>query len=272
VGGLFRVLQAVNDGRSFCMLEKFDVGQWVDAVRRHQPKTVSLVPAALRMVLAADVDPDDLASIRSVVSGTAPLSPEDADDFYEKYGIPVLISYGATEFGGGVAGWNLSDHERWWKEKRGSVGRAHAGCELRVVDGVLEVKAKQLGDGWTRTTDLARIDEDGFLFILGRADQAIIRGGFKVMPDDVRAALESHPAVGGAAVIGIKDDRLGETPGAVVELLPGASATVGELVEFLGGRLARYEIPTDIRIAERMPRTPSGKPDLTEIRRLFDGH
>ena len=134
LGGLFRVLQCVNDGRSFCLLERFRVDEWADAVRRHRPRTVSLVPAALRMVLDADLDPADLASVRSVVSGTAPLAPDDADAFREKYGVPVLISYAATEFGGGVAGWNLADHEQFWATKRGSVGRAHPGCELRVVD------------------------------------------------------------------------------------------------------------------------------------------
>src|SRR5262249_38365810 len=146
--------------------------------RRHQPATASLVPAALRMVLDADVPPDALRSIRSVVSGTAPLSPADAEAFLAKYGIPVLASYGATEFGGGVAGWNLADHRQFSAAKRGSVGRAHPGCELRVVapengevlgadaDGLLEVKAAQLGNGgtWVRTTDLARIDADGFLW------------------------------------------------------------------------------------------------------------
>lgn len=269
VGGLFRVLQAVNDGRSFCLLERFDVDQWVDAVRRHKPKTVSLVPAALRMVLAADVDPDDLASIRSVVSGTAPLSPEDADAFYEKYGIPVLISYGATEFGGGVAGWNLPDHERWWKEKRGSVGRAHAGCELRVVDGVLEVKARQLGDGWTRTVDLARIDEDGFLYIRGRADQAIIRGGFKVLPDDVCLALERDQRVLGAGVVGIDDERLGAVPVAAVELRPGAQATPDDLLAAASKALSRYEVPVELRIVDALPRTPSGKVDLPAVRELW---
>ncbi len=84
-----------------------------------------------------------------------------------------------------------------------------------------------------RTTDLARIDADGFVWILGRADQAIIRGGFKVMPDDVRAALESHPAVQGAAVVGRPDPRLGETPVAMVELRVGSTADRDELLDFL---------------------------------------
>ncbi|TMK56228.1 MAG: long-chain fatty acid--CoA ligase, partial [Actinobacteria bacterium] len=121
LGGLFRVIQAVTDGRRFALLERFQVDSWVDCVRRHQPRTVSLVPAALRMVLDADLDPADLSSVRSVVSGTAPLDPDLADAFTEKYGVPVLTSYAATEFGGGVAGWNLADYQKYGREKRGSV-------------------------------------------------------------------------------------------------------------------------------------------------------
>jgi acyl-CoA synthetase (AMP-forming)/AMP-acid ligase II len=137
--------------------------------------------------------------------------------------------------------------------------------------GLLEVKPAQLGPaaGWMRTTDLARIDADGFLWIIGRADQAIIRGGFKVMPDDVRNALEGHPAVAGAAVVGRSDDRLGETPVAMVELRKPESADAAGLTNYLRTRLARYEIPADIAIVAELPRTPSGKPDLSAIRRYF---
>ena len=203
LGGLFRVLQAVLDGRRIALLERFTVDAWAEAVRRHHPKTVSLVPTALRMVLDADLDPADLASVRSVTSGTAPLDPDVADAFTAKYGPPVLTSYAATEFGGGVAGWNVADHREFAAAKRGSVGRAHAGCDLRIVDqasgaplapdavGLLEVRAAQLGGTeWIRTTDLARLDVDGFLWIVGRADQTILRGGMKVQPDVVRTALE----------------------------------------------------------------------------------
>jgi acyl-CoA synthetase (AMP-forming)/AMP-acid ligase II len=282
LGGLFRVLQCINDGRSFSLLERFTVDGWIDAVRRHRPKTVSLVPAALRMVLEADLDPADLSSVLSVVSGTAPLSPDDADAFYDKYGVPVLISYAATEFGGGVAGWNLEDHQTYWSAKRGSVGRAHAGCKLRIVhpdsgallpanqEGLLEVKAGQLGADapWIRTTDLARIDEDGFLFIAGRSDQAIIRGGFKVHPDDVSAALERHPRVRGASVVGAEDERLGAVPVAVVELRPGPPVQPGELIDFISGSLARYEVPTRVLLVDTLPRTPSAKVDLETVRKL----
>jgi acyl-CoA synthetase (AMP-forming)/AMP-acid ligase II len=279
VGGVFRILLCIAEARPFVLLPKFDLTQWADAVREHQPRAVSLVPAALRMVLHSDLTRDDLAGVRAVTSGTAPLSADDADAFTAKFGVPVLTSYAATEFGGGVAGWTLADHERYWAAKRGSVGRANPGARLRVVDddgrplgpdqqGLLEVIPAQLDTAeWMRTTDLARIDADGFVWILGRADQAIIRGGFKVMPDDVRTALEAHPAVRGAAVVGRLDERLGETPVAMVEL--HGQATADELSEFLTARLARYEIPTDIAIVDVIPRTPSGKADLGAVRAHF---
>jgi long-chain acyl-CoA synthetase len=282
IGGVFRILQCVAEARPFVLLERFELNRWAEAVRTHRPHAVSLVPAALRMVLHSDLRREDLASIRAVTSGTAPLSAQDADAFTEKYGIPVLTSYAATEFGGGVAGWTLPDHQRYWRAKRGSVGRANPGAQLRVVGddgtplkpdqvGLLEVKPGQLGPSakWMRTTDMARIDADGFLWIIGRADQAIIRGGFKVMPDDVRSALESHPAVAGAAVVGRRDERLGEAPVAMVELREPASVDAGALADYLRTRLARYEIPTDIAIVAELPRTPSGKPDLTAIRSFF---
>jgi acyl-coenzyme A synthetase/AMP-(fatty) acid ligase len=281
LGGVFRVLQSVMDGRRISLLERFTVDDWVDRVRRHRPKTASLVPTALRMVLDADLDPADLASLKSVISGTAALSPETAEAFTEKYGVAVLTNYAATEFGGAVAGWNLADHQRYWSDKRGSVGRAHPGCALRVVDetsgavlepgrvGLLEVRADQLADeGWVRTTDLARLDEDGFLWIVGRADQTIVRGGLKVQPDTVRSALERHPSVRAASVVGVDDDRLGQVPVAVVELREPAAVDKTDLLAHASQFLARYEIPVDVVFVDTMPRTESAKVDLRAVRTL----
>ncbi|MGW0027837.1 class I adenylate-forming enzyme family protein [Rhodococcus sp. NPDC003383] len=281
IGGVFRALQCVTEARPFVLLPRFELDRWIAAVRTHRPRAVSLVPAALRTVLHSDLGREDLASIEVVTSGTAPLSADDADAFHDKFGIPVLTSYAATEFGGGVAGWTLPEHRRYWQTKRGSVGRASGGARLRVVDddgavlpadrpGLLEVKPGQLGpkSEWIRTTDLARIDEDGFVWILGRADQAIIRGGFKVLPDDVRAALEQHPGVDGAAVVAAPHYRLGEVPCAVVEPRNGVTVTSDELVEFLRTRLAPYEIPARIVFVGALPRTPSGKADLGVVRAL----
>jgi acyl-CoA synthetase (AMP-forming)/AMP-acid ligase II len=281
LAGLFRVVQCVLDGRSFVLLPRFEVTAWADAVRRYRPKTASLVPTALRMVLDSDLTRDDLSSLLSVVSGTAPLDPADADAFTERFGVAVLTSYAATEFGGGVAGWNLADYKQFGSSKRGSVGRAHAGCGLRVVSdsgavlgsdevGLLEVRPAQFGPhaDWVRTTDLARIDGDGFLWILGRADQTIIRGGFKVQPETVRAVLEQHPAVRGAVVLGVPDQRLGEVPVAIVEVRE--PATSDDMLAFAAARLARYEHPTHVIVVDALPRTASGKVDLAAARALLD--
>jgi long-chain acyl-CoA synthetase len=282
VSGVFRVVQAMLDGRRIALLERFTVDGWAAAVRRHHPKTVSLVPTALRMVLEADLDADVFESIRSVVSGTAPLDPDLAEAFTARYGVPVLTSYGATEFGGGVAGWNLADHEQFAAAKRGSVGRAHAGCSLRVVDpdagtdlgtdavGLLEVRAAQLGtDAWVRTTDLARIDADGFLWIVGRADQTILRGGYKVQPEVVRAALEQVPGVAEAAVVGLPDARLGAVPVAAVERRAGEELDADAVLAGARARLAPYEVPVGVSVVEALPRTASGKADLAAVRELL---
>jgi acyl-CoA synthetase (AMP-forming)/AMP-acid ligase II len=285
VSGLWRTIQALVDGRRIALLERFSVEAWRDAVRRHRPKVSSLVPAALRMVLDADLPREDLASLRAVTSGTAALPPETAVAFEQKYGIPVLTLYGATEFAGGVAGWTLEDHAKWAESKRGSAGRAHPGCELRVVSledgrvlptgetGLLQVRSAQLGAeaGWVGTTDLARLDADGFLWIQGRADNAIIRGGFKVAPAEVAEVLERHPAVRQASVVGLPDARLGAVPVAAVELEDGAPPLEDEeLRRFARQHLASYQVPAQIRIVAALPRTPSLKVSEPGVRSLFE--
>jgi long-chain acyl-CoA synthetase len=279
LGGLFRIIQSVTDGRKVVLLERFEVDKWIDAVRRHSPKTVSLVPAALRMVFDADLDPADFASVQSVVSGTAPLDPDLADAFTEKYGVPVLTSYAATEFGGGVAGWNLADYREFGRAKRGSVGRAHAGSALRVVDettgavlpngeiGLLEVRTDQIdANQWIRTTDLARLDDDGFLWIVGRADQTILRGGFKVQPEVVRSVLLRHPDVVDAVVFGADDPRLGQVPVAVLQLMPDADLAELDMAAHAREHLAPYEVPVEIAAMPSLPRTPSQKVDLAAVK------
>ena len=293
VAGIFRSLQCLCDGRAFALMDRFAVDAFCELVERHRPATVSLVPAALRAVLDADVPKAVFESVRAVVSGTAPLPVETAVAFEEKYGVPVLVSYGATEFAGGVAGWTLALHREFAAHKRGSVGRAHPGCELRVVDreggdelaagerGLLEVRTAQASEadgngGWVRTTDLAEIDADGFLFIRGRADAAILRGGFKVMPDAVARALEEHPAVREAAVVGLPDERLGERPVAAVQLVESLEGQGDarrpqpeELLAFARERLARYEVPSELVIVDELPRTPSLKVSQPMVRELF---
>jgi long-chain acyl-CoA synthetase len=272
ISGLYFAVAHVTEGRSIALLEKFEVGAWAELVRRHRPGYVRLAPAALRMVLQAGVDPETFSSVRAVGSGTAPLPPELGEEFERRYGIPVLVTYGATEFAGAIAGWTLREKKRWGPAKRGSVGRAHRGIELRVVDpdtgavlpcgqaGLLEARGGQLpGEegAWLRTTDLAVIDEDQFLFIRGRADDAINRGGFKIPPSVIEDALAAHPAVNEVSAVALPDDRLGQVPAAAVTLL--SPATEEELMEYLSSRLTRYQRPVAIKVVDQLPRTPSLK-------------
>ncbi len=182
-----------------------------------------------------------------------------------------------------MASWSLKAFRQYWTTKRGAVGRLHRTVEAQVVDpetglalpfgeeGVLELKGYQVGDGegWTRTTDRAVLDEDRFLWIRGRLDNAINRGGFKVHPDEVCQVLERHPAVREASVVGVPDRRLGEVPVAAVILKQGAFANETELVAWVREHLMAYCVPTAVKIVEDLPRTPSMKVSAPAVRELF---
>ena len=284
ISGIFAVGGNALAGRQTCLLERFTVESWLDAVKRHKPRVASAVPTALRMIMDANIPKEDISSLIAFRSGTAPLPPELTDQVMERYGIPVLGNYGATEFAGGVAGWSYRDFKEYWSTRRGAVGRVHAGIDARVVDrdtfevlavgeeGLLELQGAQIGDGesWMRTTDLARLDEEKFLFILGRADNAIIRGGFKIMPGDVAKALEAHPAVREAAVAGVEDRRLGQVPVAAYQLQPGAEApTDDELAAWVKERMTAYSVPVAFKVVHELPRTPALKVSAMAVRELF---
>jgi long-chain acyl-CoA synthetase len=280
MSGLFRTLLNICEGRRIALLERFRVSDFVDLVVRHRPKAVSLVPSALAMVLDANVEAEVFSSVEVVTSGTAPLPVSVQEAFEERYGVAVLPSYGATEFAGGVAGWNLDLHKKWSKAKRGSVGRPQKGREIRIVSlddgtelpagaqGQIEIRTQ--GGEWVRTTDLGRVDVDGFVFVDGRTDDVIVRGGFKVAPAEIVEVLRSHPAVRDAGVTGIPDDRLGAVPVAAVELADGARVDSDELLEFVRERVTRYQVPAKLLIVDELPRTPSLKVSQPALRDLFE--
>ncbi|MDP3676031.1 MAG: class I adenylate-forming enzyme family protein, partial [Novosphingobium sp.] len=263
IGGIYGCIGALLAGRMIALIERFSVEAWVDVVRRLKPKVAPAVPSAIRMLLDADVAREDLSSLTAMISGTAPLPADLVDAFHAKYGIPICGNYGATEFAGAIAGWTIDDFRAHWAAKRGAVGRIHRNIAARVVDpetgeavppgadGVLELKGDQLGpahalggDTWLRTTDRAAIDHDGFLFIRGRADNAIVRGGFKVHPDDVAKVLDEHPAIREAAVVGVPDARLGAVPAAAIILREGAARpSPDDLKAWLRQRLIAYQVP-----------------------------
>ncbi len=282
IAGLGYLAPALVHGQRIVLLEKFTVEGWADAVRQYRPVRCALPPAALRMVLEAGVPQSALASLQVIAVGGARLETDLHRRFEETYGIPVLPAYGATEFGGVIAHWTLPLYEQFGEAKRGSVGKAGAKVSLRIVDpltleelpcgatGLLEAWVPRIGARWVRTTDLARLDCDGFLFLEGRADAAINRGGFKIVPDAVADVLRAHPAVADAAVVGVPDTRLGEVPVAALELASDAPAQALESIQrFARERLLTYQVPVDWRIVSALPRNASLKVSIPDVRALF---
>ena len=281
-GGLFGLLLALYQARPMVLLEKFTAEEWANVVRRHEPKSASLVPAMIRMILDANIPPDALRSLRAIRAGTAPLDPQTQTEFESRFGIPILIDYGAAEFIGGVAGWTLDDHRRFGASKRGSVGRARRDVQLQVLNeetgeaqpvgrmGVLSVKSARFGADFFRTNDLASIDDDGFLFLHGRADDAINRGGFKVLPEEVAAVLRRYAGVRDVAVIGMQDARLGQVPIAALEMMPGMSPPdTRDLDAFARAHLTGYMVPKEYRFVAALPRTASMKVSRPELKAML---
>lgn len=283
ISGLHSVLPPLLMRQPVVLLERFSVAGWHDHVLRFRPRFSGLPPAGIQMVLDADIPPADLACLQGIGTGAAPLDPAVQRAFEQRYGVPILLSYGATEFGGPVTRMTPELHAAWGDRKPGSVGRALEGVQLRVIDadtgavlppgreGILEVVSPRIGPHWIRTADIAVLDADGFLFHRGRADGAIVRGGFKLLPGTIENALLLHPAVAAAAVVGIPDHRLGQVPAALIALKPGArTPAVAALEKHLREHLPATHIPVSWRFAPELPRTPSMKVDQPAVRRLFE--
>ena len=213
-----------------------------------------------------------LEPLRYVRSVSAPLSPVHARHFHDRFGVAILNGYGQTELGGEVVGWTAADWKEFGEAKLGAVGRPHAGIEVRVRDGELEVRSRSMSseraaalgdrvteDGWLRTGDLAGIDADGFVWIDGRVSAMVNRGGLKVFPDEVEEHLREHPGVADAAVAGVPDDRLGEVPWAFVVAEPGAEIEADALREWCRPRMAAYKVPAGVTLVEELPRNEIGK-------------
>lgn len=282
--GTINTLMSIFEVRPIVLFEKFDAPKYRDALVRYRPKFAPLPPAAMKMMVDSEATRDDFASVIAVRAGTAALPLDLHDAFEEKFGVPVLVTYGATEFMGTATNWTLDEYRKHGRAKRGSVGRASKGVELRVVDqqsgallpagdvGILEVRLERIDHGreWLRTSDLARIDADGYLFITGRADDAIIRGGFKIMAGKVADVLRSFEGVFDVIVLGAPDDRLGEVPVALVEPYPGQTPAPDAIRQWAREKLTSYEVPARVHIVEKLPRTVSDKISKPEARRLLD--
>jgi long-chain acyl-CoA synthetase len=282
ISGLYSYFPMAASGRPVVLLEKFDVEKWIDFIRRYRPQQMNIPPAGVRMVLDANIPAEDLNSVRFIASGAAWLDPNTQREFLDRYGIPILLSYGATEFGGVVTAMTPELFKEFGSAKLESVGRPWAGTQVRVVDsdagtelrvgeiGILEILTPRCGPDWIRTTDLAALDAEGFVYHRGRADGAIMRGGYKIIPEAVAEKMSLHPSIAASAVVGLPDRRLGEIPVAAMELRPGQPRhSDAELRAHARRHLYSTHVPVHFRIVDRLPRTPSMKIFLPGVKSLF---
>jgi acyl-CoA synthetase (AMP-forming)/AMP-acid ligase II len=281
--GVCQLVAGVYNARRIVMLERFTVDGFVRAVKTHRVTRSGVQPAVFRMLLDADVPKEDLASLEFLISASGPLDPETRDEFEKHYHIPVRLAYGATEFAGSLCAWTSDLIDEFGQSKRNSVGRPLPDTRLRIVDpnsgaelpageqGLLEAKVEPISPDWIRTTDIASVDPDGFVTLHGRADGAINRGGFKILPETVRRVLISHASVRDACVVGVPDKRLGQVPFAAIEVTPGLPVpSEDELKDVVRQALPVYNVPVAFAVVDDLPRNPALKVSLPAVAALYD--
>jgi long-chain acyl-CoA synthetase len=272
---------------SSVLLRWFDPTSFLALVQEHRVQSGAVVPSMLQLLLTQPLEDYDLSSLRYLVCGAAPLPPDAARELERRLpGLEVREGYGCTESGAVISSTPAGER------KLGSVGRPLPGYEVRILDeqdrevplgergeiccrapGVMlgywnapDTTAETLRGGWLHTGDIGRMDEDGYLWVVDRKKDLIIRGGFNVFPRDVEEALVAHPAVAMAGVVGRPDTAHGEEVVAFVSLRPGARAAPDELIEFARSRLSAYKYPREVRLIDDLPLTPVGKVDRRALR------
>jgi long-chain acyl-CoA synthetase len=277
----------VRAGATLTLLPRFDPGKALQIIERDRVTIFEGVPTMYSAMLHHDGERADVSSLRLCVSGGAAMPVEVLRGFEEAFGCTILEGYGLSETSP-VASFNHPDKVR----KPGSIGTPVEGVQMRLVDpDDAEVPAGEVGEivirghnvmkgywgkpdataeamrgGWFHTGDLARVDSDGYFFIVDRKKDLIIRGGYNVYPREIEEVLYEHPDVAEAAVIGIPHPELGEDVGAAVKLKPGATATAADLRSFVRDRVAAYKYPRHVWIADDLPKGPTGKILRREVR------
>jgi len=277
-------------GGSTVIAGRFSPKTFFDRVEQSRPTYFSAVPTIYTMLcdLPADVRPDT-SSVRFAVCGAAPASVELLDTFESRYRVPIVEGYGLSE-GTCASTGNPLDGVR----KAGTVGIPLPGQQIRIVDadgqdvphgeagevlvsgpnvmrGYLnrpEETAKTIVDGWLYTGDVGRLDEDGYLVLVDRAKDMIIRGGENIYPKEIETLVYQLPGVAEAAVVGRANPLYGEVPVLFVSLNSGVDLTTDRVDEHLRGSLSKYKLPVEITILHDLPKNPVGKIDKPKLRQL----
>ena len=309
VAGMQAMLAGVYGGRTLVLMRQFEVKEWMKTIQDERASRAMLVPTMLKWVIDdPDFDKYDLTSLRVVTYGAAPMPFEVIKKAIEKMPwVHFINAFGQTETASTITVLGPEDHriegtqeEREKKLKRlaSSIGRPLPDVEVKIVDkegyglAPLEVgeilakgsrimsgywgedeKTKQVltEDGWLRTGDKGWMDEEGYIFLAGRGDDMIIRGGENISSEEVEDVIYAHPKVEEAAVIGVADEEWGQEVLAVVVLKEGQKTTEEELIEFCRSRLAGFKRPRSVVFVEALPRNPMGKVLKKELRQQY-GH
>jgi long-chain acyl-CoA synthetase len=272
---------AIYGGATITLLPRFDPGRALEIIARDRCTVFEGVPTMYGALLNHPGREDyDVSCLRVCASGGASMPVEVLRGFEDAFGCKVLEGYGLSETSP-VASFNHPDRER----KPGSIGTPIAGVEMKVVDddgqevptgeigeilikghnvmkGYLnqpEATAEAIKDGWFATGDMAKVDEDGYFFIVDRKKELIIRGGYNVYPREVEEVLYEHPAVREAAVVGVPHAELGEEVGAAIALKEGADADPEEIKAFVKEQVAAYKYPRKVWLVDDLPKGPTGK-------------
>ena len=282
VFGLSSVINvAVRYGGCLSIVPRFQVSDVLDVIERDRCTVIGGVPTMLHALAQLDITGRDLSALRVAVSGGASLPEDIMRTFEGKYGIEVLEGYGMSETASSCS-FNRPGDRRVL-----SIGKPMWGVTMRVADssdqplppgrenvgeilirghnvmkgylGRPEATAETLRGGWLHSGDLGYVDSDGFYFIVDRAKDLVIRGGYNVYPREIEEVLYAHPAIAEAAVIGKPDERLGEEVVAVVALHPGFELSSEDVIAYCRERLAAYKYPREVRFMAELPKGPSGK-------------
>lgn len=288
-------------GASILLMERFHPAEILEAIEKHRVTHCFMVPAMIHALLAEpSIRTRDLSSLKLLSYGAAPMSPARIREAWVAFGPVLAQGYGAGETTGGVLALSIDDHRRAIDGDRPELllacGRAGGESDVQVLDDAgRSVEGDAIGeicvrgadvfagywraepqtrevlqpDGWLRTGDLARVDHEGYIFIVDRKKEMLVSGGFNVYPSEVEKVLAEHPAVHEVCVIGVPDDHWGEAVKAVVVLRPGQDADGPDVMEFCRGRLADFKRPRSVDFVPMLPKNANGKLSRKDVREPY---